>query len=82
MQKAIMDRIFVKLDEPEKKAIIMETKKREYARRGIVQSVGERVKSVQVGDHVIFEQWDVDVDEINGLVAIREKMLLGVITDD
>lgn len=79
MQKAIMDRVFVRLDEPEKKAIIIE-EEQSKTKSGIVQSVGEQVKSVKVGDHIIFHDWDVEA--LDGLVAIREKWILGVITDD
>lgn len=79
MQQAIMDRVFVKLDEPPKRAILIEDEPSK-TKSGIVQSVGEMVKSVKVGDHVIFHDWDVEA--LDGLVAIREKWLLGVITDD
>lgn len=79
MQKAIMDRIFVRLDEPEKKAILIEEKGK--PKSGIVQSVGNQVKSVNVGDHVVFYDW-ADLPAMDGLIVIREKYLLGVITDD
>lgn len=78
MQKAIMDRIFVKPDEAEKKTIIMEEKSK--TKTGVVQSVGEQVKSVKIGDHIIFYEWDLEV--LDGLTAIREKWVLGVLVDD
>ena len=79
MQKAIMDRIFVKEDAPQQGAFIIEVNNR--TRSGIVQSVGEQVKSVKVGDHVVFCDW-AELDALDGLTAIREKYLLGVITDE
>lgn len=78
MQKAIMDRIFVKPDEDKQSAIIMKTKSK--TKTGIVQSVGDEVKSVKVGDHIIFYEWDLEA--LDGLVAIREKWVLGVLIDD
>lgn len=79
MQKAIMDRVFVKLDEPVKKAILIDEEPSK-TKSGIVQSIGEQVTEVKVGDHIIFHDWDVEA--LNGLVAIREKWVLGVITDE
>jgi co-chaperonin GroES (HSP10) len=78
MQKAIMDRIFVKPDEAEQKAIIIEEKSK--TKTGVVQSVGDEVKSVKVGDHIIFYEWDLEA--LDGLTAIREKWVLGVLVDD
>lgn len=78
MQKAIMDRIFVKPDVAEHKTIIFEEKSK--TKTGIVQSVGEQVKSVKVGDHIIFYEWDLET--LEGLTAIREKWVLGVLVDD
>jgi len=77
MKQAIMDRVFITPDVKKQKIIIEE---KEKYKTGIVQSVGEEVTSVKVGDHVIFEPWEVET--IDGLVAIREKWILGVITDE
>ena len=79
MQKAIMDRIFIQEDAPKKGAFLIEEKKN--TKSGIVVSIGEQVKSVNVGDHVIFYDW-AELPAMDGLLAIREKYLLGVITDD
>ena len=78
MNQAIMDRVFVKPDEKKQTIIIEETK--EKYKTGTVQSIGEEVTSVKVGDHIIFEPWEVET--IDGLVAIREKWILGVIVDE
>ena len=77
--KAIMDRIFIKPDEKKKGLIIIEDE--EKTRTGIVQSVGEDVKAVSVGDHVIFYEWE-SVPAPEGILAIRESFLLGKIEDE
>jgi len=73
--QAIMDRVFIRPDAPKKGVIII--KENEEAKSGIVVSVGKEVKSVQQGDHVLYFKWD-DLILPNGLVAVREKSLLGV----
>lgn len=87
MVKAIMDRVFIKLDAPETKSgIILTDDIRQPRYIGRVVSVGERVKSVKVGDHVVFHVFeDVPVNaptEEKDVVAVREYSLLGVINDD
>lgn len=80
MQQAIMDRVFIEPDKKEQGAIIMDEEK-QTTKTGIVKSVGERVKSVKVGDRVIFYDWQT-LPAMDGLVAATEKYLLGVIVDD
>lgn len=80
MQQAIMDRVFIEPDKKEQRAIIMDEEK-QTTKTGIVKSVGERVKSVKVGDHVIFYDWQT-LPAMDGLVAATEKYLLGVLVDD
>lgn len=87
MVKAIMDRVFVKLDAPETKSgIILTDDIRRPRYIGRVVSVGDQVKSVKVGDHVVFHVFDdVPVNaptEEKDVVAVREYSLLGVINDD
>lgn len=87
MVKAIMDRVFVKLDAPETKSGIILTDDLQKPRYvGRVVSVGDQVKSVKVGDHVVFHVFDdVPVNaptEEKDVVAVREYSLLGVINDD
>lgn len=77
--KAIMDRVFIKPDEKKQGAIIIEDESK--TKSGIVQSVGEDVKAVEVGDHVIFYDW-ADLPALDGLIAVRESYLLGKIEDD
>ena len=77
--KAIMDRVFIKPDESRQGAIIIEDESK--TKSGIVQSIGEDVKAVEVGDHVIFYDW-ADLPAMDGLIAVRESYLLGKIEDD
>ena len=77
--KAIMDRVFIKPDEKRQGAIIIEDESK--TKSGIVQSIGEDVKAVEVGDHVIFYDW-ADLPAMDGLIAVRESYLLGKIEDD
>ena len=73
--QAIMDRVFIQPDEKKKGVIMLEDD--EETKSGIVVSVGELVKSVHVGDHVIYFKWD-DLPVFDGIVALREKSLLGI----
>lgn len=79
VMKAIMDRVFIKPDEKKAGAIIIESTER--TKSGVVQSVGEDVKAVKVGDHVIFYDW-ADLPALDGIVAVRESYLLGKIEDE
>lgn len=71
-----MDRVFIKLDEKPKGTIIT-IEDHDETKSGYVVSVGEQVKSVKEGDHVIFFHLD-DLPAVEGLVAVREHCLLGV----
>lgn len=74
-----MDRVFIKPDEIKKGAIIIEDESK--TKSGIVVSVGDDVKSVKVGDHVVFYDW-ADLPALDGLLAVRESYLLGLIEDE
>ena len=86
MVKAIMDRVFIKLDEPEKvSGIILSEDVTNPRNIGRVVSVGPEVHSVKVGDRVIFHVFDelpVEVPTVDDIVAVREFSLLGVIEDE
>jgi len=73
--KAILDRVFIRPDEPKKRALIIEEK--EETLSGVVISVGPEVKSIKEGEHVVYFKWD-DLKAPNGLVVVRERNLLGV----
>ena len=74
--KAILDRVFIKPDEVKKNIIIKEDDNE--TKSGMVVCVGENVKSVKSGDHVIYFKWD-DLPAVDGLVVVRENSLLGVL---
>lgn len=79
MVKAIMDRVFVKLDEPEKvNGIILTEDATNPRTTGIVVSVGEQVTSVKEGDHVLFHVFDELPTPDKDIVVVREFSLLGV----
>lgn len=79
MVKAIMDRVFVKLDEPEKvNGIILIDDVTNPRTSGVVVSVGEQVTSVKEGDHVLFHVFDELPTLDKDIVAVREFSLLGV----
>lgn len=79
MQKAIMNRVFIKPDAQKKGVIIIEDD--DKTKSGIVVSVGEDVKSVKAGDHVVFYEWE-PVPALDGILVIREKFLLGLIENE
>lgn len=79
MVKAIMDRVFIKLDEPEKvSGIILADDVTNPRTSGVVVSVGEQVQSVKAGDHVLFHVFDELPTPDKDIVVVREFSLLGV----
>jgi len=79
MFKAINDRIVVKLDESEEPLIIGCYEDISRKDRGIVVSIGNKVKAVSVGEHIIFHLFDeIELPE-DKLVVIREKSVLAKI---
>lgn len=74
-----MDRVFIKPDEKKQGLIIIQDN--DETKTGVVVSVGDEVKSVKVGDRVIFFKWD-DLPALDGLIAVRENSLLGIIEDE
>jgi co-chaperonin GroES (HSP10) len=76
MLKAIADRIIVRLDEPEKSAVILPDEQSAIRNRGVVESIGPFVNRVQVGDHIVFHVFDeLDLPE-KDLVVIRQSSVL------
>ena len=73
---AVSDRIFVRLDLPEKGNIItLHTPQTRTI--GTVESIGPLVRSVQVGDRVLFHGFDELPTYDENVVVIRERSLLG-----
>lgn len=76
MLKAVSDRIIVRLEKNEKDGFVIEPEKK-YTNRGTVESVGDKVSGVKLGDKIVFHCFDeLPLDE--DLAVIRQKSLLGI----
>ncbi|MEE6206620.1 MAG: hypothetical protein VZR95_01020 [Alphaproteobacteria bacterium] len=82
MLKAVADRIIVKLDPLTPSALIMVDSPINIRNSGVVQSVGDKVKTVTTGDHIIFHLFDELPLPEDGLVVIRENSVLGIYSDE
>ena len=85
MVKAIMDRVFIRLKKKKEKTDggLLLTDGADVSRTiGVVESVGEKVTSVQVGDKVLFHQFDELPTYDADVVVVREYSLLGILNDD
>lgn len=77
MLKAISDRIIVRLKNRQNETILFEDDKA-YTNVGVVESVGEKVVGIKIGDEIVFHRFDeLPLPEKN-LVVIRQKSLLGL----
>ena len=72
MLKAIADRLIVKPDKTLPSVLIGVETEKKFTNQGVVQSVGE---------HIIFHRFDELPLPQNDLVVIREKSLLGKISE-
>ena len=83
MVRAVLDRVFVRLDKKETSAkgglFLVEEQDRNI---GVVESIGDDVKSVKVGDRVLFHIWDELPTYDPDVVVVRENSLLGVFEDE
>ena len=81
MIKAISDRVFVRL-EPEITAtlggIILVDDYHHTRNIGVIESIGDIVTSVKVGDKVLFHNFDDLPTHDPDLVVVRENSILGV----
>lgn len=84
MVKAVMDRIFIRLEaEKETKGGIIMVESVDNPRTiGIVESVGEQVNAVKVGDKVLFHVFDELPTYDKDVVVVRENSILGVFEDE
>ena len=83
--KAVMDRVFIRLDGVKEKTdggIILTSEYPEAQTVGIVISIGDKVQSVSAGDKVLFHVFDELPSCEKGVVVVRENSILGVITDE
>lgn len=82
MIKAIADRVFVRLEADKNPyGIIIDTP---YNSRtiGTIESIGPQVKSVKVGDKILFHIFDELPTPDKEVVVLRESSILGVLNDD
>ena len=82
--QTIMDRVLISLDCPEKKTkggiFFTDEEKGKTARNiGIVESIGEQVHSVKIGDKVFFHSFSELPALEDNLVIVRERSLLGIL---
>ena len=84
MVSAIMDRVFIRLEKEEttKGGIILADTIENPRNIGIVESIGEKVTSVKVGDKVLFHDFDELPTYDPDVVVVRENSLLGVFEDE
>lgn len=84
--KAISDRVFIRLEpkmEMTEGGIILTSD--EYGQErtiGVIESVGDEVCSVKIGDRVLFHIFDELPSYDQNIVVVRENSILGVITDE
>jgi len=81
MVKAILDRVFIRLEKAEEKTsggIILTDSHDEERTIGIIESIGPDVKSVKVGDKVLFHVFDELPTYDPDVVVVKESSLLGV----
>lgn len=84
MVKAVLDRVFIRLDAKEKTTsggIILTDHEGEQT-IGTVEALGPDVTSVKVGDRVLFHVFDELPSYDPEVVVVRESSLLGVFTDE
>ena len=82
--QTIMDRVLIRLDENKNKTaggILLTDDAIPTRTVGVVESVGEDVRSVNIGDKVLFKVFDELPALEDDLVVVRERSLLGKIKD-
>lgn len=76
MLKAVADRIIVKPEKIESDKFFIANDDN-YTNVGIVESIGDRVTGVKIGDKIVFHRFD-ELPLGKNLVVIRQKSLLGI----
>lgn len=85
MIKAISDRVFIRLEaKPDKTTggIILTEDFHQAETIGIVESIGEKVKAVSIGDKVLFHIFDDLPSYDKNVVVVRENSILGVFENE
>lgn len=78
MYRAIKDRIIIKIDESKKNKTIVGIEQN-FNNIGFVLSVGDMVKTVKPGEHIIFHMYDEIEMPQKGLAVVREQSVLAKI---
>ena len=81
--KAVMDRVFIKLDDEEniRGGILMPESSYENRTIGRVLAVGPEVKAVKVGDRVMFHAFDELPTLKKDVVVVRQNSLLAILEE-
>jgi len=82
MIKAIGDRVFVRLSPPENTSHLIIDNPADLRTIGTVESIGNRVTAVKVGDKILFHIFDELPSADKDVVVLRENSILGVFTDE
>lgn len=86
MVKAVMDRVFIRLDKKEtatKGGIFLPETADSDRNIGVVESVGEDVSDeIKVGDRVLFHPFDDLPTYDPDVVVVRESSILGVFENE
>ena len=85
MINAVADRIFIRLvpdDITTSGGIILVDNYHRVRNIGVVESIGNSVNSVKVGEKVLFHQFDELPTPDDDLVVVRENSILGVYEDE
>lgn len=79
-----MDRVFIRLEKQEttKGGIILADTVENPRTIGTVESIGDDVTSVKIGDKVLFHCFDELPTYDPDVVVVRERSLLGVFEDE
>ena len=82
--KAVMDRVFIKLDDKEniKGGILLPEDAYDVQTIGRVVATGPEVSAVKVGDKVMFHAFDELPTIEKNVVVVRQNSLLAVLEDD
>ena len=78
----IMDRVLIRLETFKKQTdggVLLTDESQQQPTIGVVENIGEDVKSVKIGDKVYFHIFDELPSLEEGLVVVRERSLLGKI---
>ncbi len=78
MIKAVMDRIFVRIQPQNKSAGGILLTQEDAPTHGVVESVGPMVQCVKPGDEVLFYKWEELPTYDPNVIVIRQASLLGI----